>query len=71
MDELTRYIRDEVAWFILFVDDIVLTNETRNGVNAKLEVWRQTPASKGFMLNRSKTKYLKCIFSDVMHEAAM
>ncbi|KAK4355386.1 hypothetical protein RND71_024357 [Anisodus tanguticus] len=30
--------------------DIVLIDETRSGVNAKLEVWRQTLESKGFWL---------------------
>ena len=28
MDELTRLIQDEVLWSILFVDDIVLVDET-------------------------------------------
>jgi len=42
MDELTRAIQDEIPWCILFVDDIVLINKTRAGVNAKLELWRQT-----------------------------
>ena len=42
MDELTRAIRDEIPWCILFADDIVLVDETRAGVNAKLELWRQT-----------------------------
>ena len=40
MDELTRAIQDEISWCMLFADDIVLVNETRAGVNAKLELWR-------------------------------
>jgi len=35
MDELTRAIQDEIPWCMLFVDDIVLIDETRAGVNAK------------------------------------
>ena len=42
MDELTRTIQDEITWCMLFVDDIILVNETRAGINAKLELWRQT-----------------------------
>lgn len=48
MDELTRSIQDEVSMCMLFADDIVLIDETRNRVNARLEVWRYTLKSKGF-----------------------
>ena len=37
MDELTRGIKDEIPWFMLFTDDIVLIDESREGVNTKLE----------------------------------
>ncbi|KAG5579910.1 hypothetical protein H5410_050537 [Solanum commersonii] len=37
-------------------------------VNATLEVWRQTPKSKGFKLSKTKTEYLDCKFSDVTHK---
>ena len=40
MDEFTRVIQDEIPWYMLFVDDIVLVDETRDRVNTKLEVWR-------------------------------
>ncbi|XP_070026013.1 uncharacterized protein [Nicotiana sylvestris] len=48
---------------MLFIDDIVLIDETGAGVNERLEVWRQTLESKGFKLSRSKTEYLECKFS--------
>ncbi|PHT80892.1 hypothetical protein T459_13907 [Capsicum annuum] len=38
------------------------------GVNDKLEFWRQTRKFKGFRLSRTKVKYLKCKFSDLMLE---
>ena len=38
MDKLTRTIQDEIPWCRLFADDIVLVDETRAGVNAKLEL---------------------------------
>lgn len=59
MDELTRHIQDEVPWCMLFADDIVLMEETRDRVNDRLEVWRQILASKGFGLSRTKTEYLE------------
>ena len=42
MDELSRAIQDEIPWCMLFVDDMVLVDEMRAGVNAKLVLWRQT-----------------------------
>ena len=62
MDELARAIQDEILWCMLFAYDIVLIDETRAGVNTKLELWRQTLESRGFKL-RSKTKYMECKFS--------
>nr|XP_016511683.1 PREDICTED: uncharacterized protein LOC107828818 [Nicotiana tabacum] len=46
----------------------VLIDETRGGVNAILEVWRQTLESKGFKLSRLKTEYLECKFNEERHE---
>ena len=61
MDELTRAIQDEILWCMLFADDIVLIDETRTGVNAKLELW--TLESRGFRLSRAKTEYIEYKFS--------
>ena len=38
LDELTRGIQDEVPWCMLFTDDIVLIDVTRQGVNDRLEL---------------------------------
>ena len=54
MNELTRSIQDEIYWCMLFADDIVLVDEMRAGVNAKLELWRQTSVSRDFRLSRTK-----------------
>jgi len=61
MDELTRAIQDEIPC-MLFADDI-LVDETRVGVNAKLELWRQTLESQGFKLSRAKPEYMECKFN--------
>jgi len=63
MDELTRGIQDEIPWCMLFADDIVLIEKIREGVNTKLERWRDTLEAKDFRLSRSKTEYLYCRFS--------
>ncbi|XP_070045741.1 uncharacterized protein [Nicotiana tomentosiformis] len=56
---------------MLFDDDIVLIDEKREGVNEKLEVWRQALESKGLKLSRTKTEYLECKFSAESREAGM
>ena len=71
MDELTRFIQEEVPWCMLFADDTILIDETRDGVNARLEVWRQTLESKGFRLSRTKTEYLECKFSVELDESSV
>ncbi|KAM1110894.1 hypothetical protein ACFX19_010231 [Malus domestica] len=38
MDELTGHIQDDIPWCMLFADDIVLIDETQEGVNAKLNL---------------------------------
>ena len=59
MDELTMHIQDDIPWCMLFADDIVLIDETKSGVNAKLDVWRELLESKGFKISRTKTKIYK------------
>ena len=41
---------------MLFTNDIVLIDETKSRVNAKLEVWRQALESKGFKINKTQTE---------------
>ncbi|KAI0497081.1 hypothetical protein KFK09_023409 [Dendrobium nobile] len=48
---------------MLFADDILLVDKTREGVEGKLELRRSTLESKGFRLSRSKTEYMECNFS--------
>jgi len=62
-DELTREIQNKVPWCMLFVDDIVLIDETRGRLNEKLERLMHSFESRRFRLSRSKTEYLRCGFS--------
>ena len=59
MDELTREIQDEVPWCMLFADDIALIDETRGGLNKKLERWRHSLECRGFRLSRVKHRIPK------------
>jgi hypothetical protein len=42
MDEVIRDIQDDIPWCMLFADDVVLVDESRTGVDQKLELWRRT-----------------------------
>lgn len=64
IDELTRYIQEDIPWCMLFVDDIVLLDETKERVNSKLEFWRETLELKGFKLSQTKTEYTQFNFSN-------
>ena len=54
MDEITESLHKEITWSMLFVDDIVLIDETEKGVNTKLELWRQTLEAREFRLSRRR-----------------
>ena len=40
IDEVTRNIQGDIPWCMLFADDVVLVDESQEGVNRKLELWR-------------------------------
>jgi Reverse transcriptase (RNA-dependent DNA polymerase) len=63
MNEITKDIQEDIPWCMLFADDVALIDESRIGVNQKLELWRQTLESKGFRLSRTKTEYMRCQFN--------
>jgi hypothetical protein len=68
MDEITRDIQRDTPWCMLFADDVMLVDDSRAGVNRKLELWRHTLESKGFRLSRTKTEYMRCVFSATRYE---
>ena len=60
MDRLTDEVRRETPWTMLFADDIVICEETREEVEWRIESWRYALERIGMKVSRSKTKYL-CI----------
>ncbi|VFQ79217.1 unnamed protein product [Cuscuta campestris] len=63
MDVLTQGVQEGVPWCMLFADDIVLIDDTREGLNDKLELWHLALETKGFRISRNKTEYMECRFS--------
>ena len=68
MDEVTRDIQGDIPWCMLFADDVVLVDESRAGVNRKLELSRRTLESKGFRLSRTTAEYMMYDFSMTRQE---
>ena len=60
MDRLTDEVRREPLWTMLFADDIMICEETREEVEQRLECWRYALERRGMKVSRSKTEYL-CI----------
>ena len=60
MDRLTDEVRREPPWTMLFADDIVICEETREEMEWRLESWRYALERRGMKVSRSKTEYL-CI----------
>ena len=60
MDRLTDEVRREPPWTMLFADDIVIWEETREEVERRLESWKYALERRGMKVSRSKTEYL-CI----------
>ena len=60
MDRLTDEVRREPPWTMLFADDIVICERTREEVERILEFWKYALERRRMKVNRSKTEYL-CI----------
>lgn len=56
---------------MLFTDDIVLKDETRDCVNEKFERWWETLDSKGFKISRTKIEYMNCNFCGDVQETQL
>ena len=60
MDRRTNEVRSEPPWTMLFADDIVICEETREEVKRRLKSWKYALERKWMKVCRSKTEYL-CI----------
>ena len=64
VDVLTESIK-KGFYVNVFANDIIPLAESREEINVKLEIWRNTLESKGFRLSRSKTEYMHCNFANI------
>ena len=58
MDRITDEVRRKPLSTMLFADDIVIFEKTREEVERRLECWKYALERRGMKVNRSKTEYL-------------
>ncbi|KAK3894199.1 hypothetical protein Pcinc_002033 [Petrolisthes cinctipes] len=58
MDVLGDGIIAPAPWDMLFADDIILIDTTKERVQQKLERWRRAMEDRGFKISRAKTEYM-------------
>ena len=58
MDTITEEIEEAPPWAMLFADDLVLCDKQSQGVEERLEKWRDHLEGAGLKLSRTKTEYL-------------
>ena len=59
IDRLTKDIKKDAPWDMLFADDIVLSRQNHRELEEDLEIWRNALERRGLKVSRSKTKYLR------------
>ncbi|GKD31876.1 retrovirus-related pol polyprotein LINE-1 [Tanacetum coccineum] len=64
LDELSMEIQEDIPWCLIFADDIVLVSESAEGLNIRLENWREALEDNGLRVSREKTEYLRCDFGN-------
>ena len=63
-DVLTRRVRQDMPWSMMYADDVVLCGETSGEVERLLEEWRVALESGGMRISRTKTEYMRCTHHD-------
>ena len=58
MDCLTKDVRSEAPWTMMFADDVVICAERQEEVEERLERWRRALEDRGMRISRKKTEYL-------------
>jgi hypothetical protein len=53
---------------MLFANNVVLVDESREGINRKVELWQETLESKSFRISKTKTEFMRCDLGTSTHE---
>ena len=58
LDVISEEIREETPWAMLFADDLVVCDESRERTEERLENWRGCLEEAGLKVSRAKTEHL-------------
>ncbi|KAI5735287.1 hypothetical protein M8J77_016627 [Diaphorina citri] len=58
MDVLVKEVKKKAPWSMMFADDVVLCELSREEVERKLEDWRRVLEERGMRISRTKTEYM-------------
>ena len=58
LDRWTDNVRQESPWNLMYADDIVIYDKTREQLEISLENWRQAIERRGIKISRCKTEYV-------------
>ncbi len=59
MDSVTRDIQKPAPWCLLYADDVMLANDSREELQKEVQTWKDRLAKYGLKLNVGKTEYLE------------
>ncbi|XP_046986013.1 uncharacterized protein LOC124556019 [Schistocerca americana] len=57
-DVLVKDVKKEAPWNMMFVDDVVLCEQSIGRLEEKLEDWRKALEDRGMKISRTKSEYL-------------
>ena len=58
MDRLTDEVRKDSPWNMMFADDIVICEKSKEQAEETLEKWRNALEKRGMRVSRAKTEYM-------------
>ena len=58
LDVITNEIQENMPWAMLFAEDLLICDETRERAEDRLENWKGCLEDAGLKVNRSKTEHL-------------
>ena len=65
MDVISKKVKMDPPYGMLFADDIVLCNNTMEGLMESLDKWSEALEQRGLKVSRQKTQYMKCKNGDI------
>jgi len=59
MDTITRDLQQSISWTLLYADDVMLADTTRESLQEHILLWKNRLSQYGLHLNLNKTEYLE------------